>query len=272
MSGKKKQRLPQLDPKYRNPGVSGNLPIDTLASGQPYQRPVERRDVKKLIQKWDARKLTPIIVSLRSGKFYVVDGQHRLEAIRQMANGKNVAVPCLVYTGLTYEDEAEMYAELDQAKKRLTLPQSINALLESGSDAEIVEIKRLVEGSGFVWALTTRTGAPFEIEATRALINAYRLLGRADFSRMLELLAATWHGAPNSLRASMLSGVALFLKTYGAQLNDHAFIKRLSIATPEDIIRASRVEYDAALRVARTVREKYNTYPGGLELPYRFRR
>jgi len=254
VSGNKKQRPPQLEVKYRNPGVTGNLTISSLTSGLPYQRPVERRDVKKLLQKWDPRKLTPIIVSLRDGKFNVVDGQHRLEAIRQMAKGKNVAVPCLIYTGMTYAEEAAMYAELDQAKKRLTLPQSINALVEAGTDAEVMEVKRLVEDGGFVWALTRRSGEPFEIEATRALINAYRLLGGGEFSRMLALMAGTWHGTPISLRASMLSGMALFLKTYGTQLNDRSFIRHLSTAAPEDIIR-----------------DKYNAYPDGLELPYCFK-
>jgi len=167
---------------------------------------------------------------------------------------------------------AGLYAELDRGRKRLTLPQSLNAMMEAGTDPEIMEVKRLTEGAGFVWALVKRTGQPFEIEATRALISAYRLLGVAGFSRLLELVAGTWHGAPSSLKASMLSGMALFLKTYEAELNDRAFIRRLSNLEPEEIIQASRVEYSAALRFARTIRDCYNAQGGGQELPYRFKR
>lgn len=70
------------------------------------------------------------------------------------------------------------------------------------------------------------------IEATRTVINAYRQLGGASFSRILDLTARTWHGIPISLKTSIISGMALFLKTYEAEFNDEAFIKRLSAVDP----------------------------------------
>ena len=82
---------------------------------------MEPEDVDRLIAKWDDRLLTPLVVSFRDGKFNVVDGQHRIAAMRKMADGGNVTVPCLIYTGLTYEQEAELYFKLDQSKGRLRL-------------------------------------------------------------------------------------------------------------------------------------------------------
>ena len=253
-------------------GVEELLSTGELYSGQPYQRPVLDRVVDKLVREWDPRLLTPLVVSYRDGRYNLVDGQHRVCAMRKKNGGKDVTALCRVYHGLTYEQEAELYYKLDRAKGHLRLSHATKALVESGADAEIIEIKRLLEGAGFVWALDKPTGEPFEIEATRALISAYRLLGVAGFSRLLELVAGTWHGAPSSLKASMLSGMALFLKTYEAELNDRAFIRRLSNLEPEEIIQASRVEYSAALRFARTIRDCYNAQGGGQELPYRFKR
>ena len=137
-------------------------------------------------------------------------------------------------------------------------------------EMEDMEIKRLAENVGFVWALEEPTGEPFEIAPIRALMNAYQLLGGDAFSRMLSLMAGAWQGTPNSLRASMLSGMALFVKTYEAELNDRAFIRRMSIVSPEEIIRLGRIETDIALRFARIIRDKYNGE--GTELPYRFKR
>ena len=110
----------------------------------------------------------------------------------------------------------------------------------------------------------------FEIAPIRALINAHQLLGGEAFARMLSLLAGAWQGAPNSLKASMLSGMALFVKTYEAELSDRAFIRRMSIVGPEEIIRLGRIEIDIALRFARIIRDKYNGE--GQDLPYRFKR
>ena len=166
-----------------------------------------------------------------------------------------------------------MYAKLDKDKKRLTLRQYTKAVVEAGSDAKIMEVKRLVEDGGFTWALEAQTGEPFEIAAVRALINAYQLLGGDAFSRMLALMAGAWQGTPNSLKASILSGMALFVKTYGPELSDRTFIKRMSFVSPEDIIREGRIDNDTALRHARIIREKYNSQRNnGSELPYRFKR
>ena len=246
-----------------------------LYSGQPYQRPVLDRDVDKLVREWDPRLLTPLVVSYRDGHYYLVDGQHRVCAMRKKNGGKDVTALCRVYYGLTYEQEAELYYKLDRAKGHLRLAHATKALVESGADAEIIEIKRLLEEAGFVWALDKPTGEPFEIEATRAVISAYHLLGGASFSRMLGLIAKTWRGTPASLNASILSGMALFLKTYETELDDEVFIKRLSAVAPEEIIRRGKSDFStnkAALRFARVILNKYNSQQrGGRKLTYRFK-
>lgn len=262
--------FPSAEVEYSNPGSIRTLSTSQLTSGLPYQRPVLQKDVDKIIREWNGREVTPVVVSFRDGKFNVVDGQHHIEAMRQKAGGRDVIVPCIIHTGMTYEQEAELYARLDRDKKRLTLRQYTKAVVEAGSDANIMEVKRLTEGVGFIWALGEPTGEPFEIAPIRALINAYQLLGGEAFARMLSLLAGAWQGTPNSLKASMLSGMALFVKTYETELHDRAFIRRMSIVSPEEIIRLGRIETDVGLRFARIILDKYNG--GGAELPYRFKR
>ncbi|MDE6993931.1 MAG: hypothetical protein K2P41_05840 [Lachnospiraceae bacterium] len=262
--------FPPAEVEYSNPGTIRAMSTSQLTSDLPYQRGVEQKNVDKLIRNWNSRELYPVIVSFRDGKFNVVDGQNRIAAMRQMAGGGDVIVPCMIYTGMTYEQEAELYAKLDKGKRPLTPRQHTKALVESGSDAKILEIKCLVENVGFVWALDEPTGEPFEIAPIRALINAYQLLGGEAFTRMLSLMAGAWQGTPNSLKASMLSGMALFVKTYETELSDRAFVRRMALVSPEEIIRLGRIETDVALRFARIILDKYNS--GGLELPYRFKR
>ena len=117
-------------------------------------------------------------------------------------------------------------------------------------------------------------GKTGEIVSTRALVNAYRLLGGASFTRMLQLLWDTWKGDPRSLTAALLAGMALFVKTYDTELNDLTFISRLSQADPDEINRRGRADFSTsnnALRFARVILEKYNGQRGGRKLPYRFR-
>lgn len=89
----------------------------------------------------DINYLTPIEVSLRNGKYNIVNGQHRVAAIRRIMGGKDKLVNCLVYTGMTYEQEAAMYFLLDKTTGHLKLANAIKALLESGTDPTVIDIK-----------------------------------------------------------------------------------------------------------------------------------
>ena len=73
----------------------------------------------------------------------------------------------------------------------------------------------------------------------------------------------------------MLSGMALFLKTYETEIDNHTFIQRLSDVDLDEMIRCANVDFSTnrvALRFARVLREKYNGQKrGGRKLPYRFK-
>ena len=178
--------------RYTNPGIAREMSTANLNSGQPYQRPVKPSDVNALIRRWDPAYLSPIEVSFRDGSYNVINGQHRIEAMRKMNGGADVIVPCLIYTGLSYEQEAAMYYLLDKSSGRLKLSSAIKALLESGSDPSMIDIKQRIERAGLTWALDKPTGASYEIKPVRAVISAYHLLGSRAFSRMLGLLG--WSG------------------------------------------------------------------------------
>ena len=245
----------------------------SLCSGLDYQRAISREEVMRLVRDWDERLFQPLTVSFRDGHFNVVDGQHRLTAMHEMNHGKDVMVLCRVYTGLTYEEEADMYYRLDQGKKPLSMAESVKARMESGQDPEINEIQRLMKFRGFTWAVDKSSDNQHRFTATSAVLRAYKLLGASLFDRMLVLLDRTWGGNPDSLNAYMVSGTALFLKTYETEMNDNVFIQRLSSVDPAEIVRRSKADFSTdsrALRCARVLREKYNGRAGGRKLPYRF--
>ena len=140
--------FPPAEVEYSNPGAIRTLSTSQLTSGLPYQRPVEQKDVDKIIREWNGREITPVVVSFRDGKFNVVDGQHHIEAMRQKAGGRDVIVPCIIHTGMTYEQEAELYARLDRDKKRLTLRQYTKAVVEAGSDVVALDCTLRKRGDG----------------------------------------------------------------------------------------------------------------------------
>ena len=261
-----------FSPEYTNSGELRMISTSKIHSGVAYQRPIDERVVDHLVAEWDARLLDPLAVSFRDGRFNLIDGQHRVAAMRKLNAGRDVMAPCMVYAGLTYEEEAELCYKLDKAKKRLSLAQSTNALIESGGNTDVKEIKKIMEKEGFVWSLKKTHGKDYEITATRAITNAYEELGDAGFARMLRLLDKTWHGDPGSLNAVMVSGLALFLVKYGNDFTDSDFSRRFSAFDPQEIVRRSKADVSTTsrgLRCARVLLEKYNSRRGGRKLAYR---
>lgn len=260
-----------FSPEYSNPGTLRTLPTSKITSGLPYQRPVEEKVVDRLIAEWDDRLLDPLTISFRDGRFNLIDGQHRIAAARKKNGGRDVMMPCMVFSGLTYEQEAELCYKLDKAKRRLSLAQSTNALMESGTNEEINEIRRILQQEGFVWALNKRRAKAHEIAITEAVVHAYHDLGATLFARMLHLLEITWHGDAGCLNATMFAGMSLFIKTYGSILDDKAFAQRLSLFDPIEIVRRSKADFSTSnrgLRCAKVILEKYNSKRGGRKLDY----
>jgi hypothetical protein len=270
MNSSKEHNAKGILDRFTNPGKIQLISTVNLHSGLPYQRPVRPGHVKQLIRKWDPTYLTPVEVSYRDGKYNVVNGQHRIEAMRKMNGGENLMVQCMVYTGMTYQQEAAMYYLLDKTSGHLKLANAIKALLESGTDPEITDIQQRIGRAGFTWALDKPAGIAYEIKPVREIINAYQKLGGHSFSRMLGLMAGAWHGTQNSLKSGMISGMALFLKTHETELEDYEFIRRLSQVNPAEIIQLAQVDRPA-MRYARLIRKKYNEQ-GAKMLPDRFRK
>lgn len=256
--------------KCVNPGRPRNLSTAILNSGQPYQRPIKMSNVNKLIKQWNWLYFTPITVSLRNDVHNVVDGQNRISALRKMNNGKNVKIPCFIYTGMTYEQEAEMYYMWDKTTGHLKLPDSMRALLESRTNPQVTDINRRIERAGFTWALDKPNGTAYEIRSTRAVLEAYNLLGGQGFSRMLGLLAGAWHGVQPSLGSSIIAGMTLLLKNYEQELDDSTFILRLSAVDPREIIQLAHVD-TPAVRYEQLLRRMYNEQGSGKELPVRYK-
>ena len=247
--------------EYIGTGEIRDIPSSRIFSGMTYQRGLQEKEVDDLIRNWDDRLLDPLIVSFRDGRYNLIDGQHRLLAMRRMNDNKAVTVRCKVLTGLTYEQEAELVYQIAHSQKQMTLTESVIAKLEAKTDPVLNDIKRIVDVVGFHWPTKVTHPGQYDIQANRALINAYKLLGPHTFEVMLNLLKDTWNGEPGSVTGVMLSGVALFIKTYETEFNYQTFAKRLAVVSPMSIEKKANSDFstnNTALRCGKAVWDQYN--------------
>lgn len=101
-----------------------------------YQRPVDKQNVNNIASEFDMNKCQFLTVSYRDDVFYVIDGQHRLEAARLRGIK---TLPCIIFEGLTEKQEARMFATQHINVKKLHPISTYNANLVNG-DTSIPEV------------------------------------------------------------------------------------------------------------------------------------
>ena len=82
-------------------------------------------------------------------------------------------------------------------------------------------------------------------------------------------MAGAWHVAQVSLTGGMISDMALFLKTHENEQDDYTTFQRPSAIDPTVIAQLAQAD-SPPMRYARLIRQKYNEWPSGEKLSYRF--
>lgn len=195
-----------------------------------YQRNTNSRVVKQIVKNFKSAKLGVLIVSLRDGKYYIVDGLHRLTALRMMGHD---FVMCEVHRKLSYEDEAELFYTQGNNRINLTAGDIFIGKLEA-KDEKAMSIEKTVKLNGF--AVIRKGGkAKYTIAAISMIYQIEKLFGLEHLDKTLSVIKNTWDGMAASTDAKILMGVALFLNNNGVEIPK--FIKRLSRIDPVVIIR-----------------------------------
>ncbi len=75
-----------------------------------YQRNISIRRVNELKRNFNIKLMKPITVNRRAdGKYYIIDGNHRVQVMRELY-GDNVLIPCEVFSGLSCEEECDLFS------------------------------------------------------------------------------------------------------------------------------------------------------------------
>ena len=197
-----------------------------LETDASYQRKVDLKRVDRIVAGFDARLVNTVKVSNRDGHFYVFDGAHTLAELKRVHGDEPFPVDCKVFHGLTYEEEAYLFALQTGESKDVAFGVRMRAMLISHSqEAEAFRAHTTAAGL----ALSESDGSATK-NVIAAIAKAYRLfdsLGADDYEALLHLIVDTWDGAAWSLTSYILGGMTVFLREYGDDYNRDRFIKRL---------------------------------------------
>lgn len=199
-----------------------------------FQRPVDERWLKIRDGKIDLAMLGVLVLSDRQKRnkaYSAIDGQHRTELMTRHAMTEWFAI---VFTDLTIEEEAVLFARYQKERRNITPYQRFNADLVAGKP-EAKAIEKIVKEEGFILGTNEGSGS---IKAVVAVEKIYEE-DPAQLRLVLRLLRDTWGDLPFAQNERMIKGVWYFVKDE-PDLDPERFIDRLSQVTPQVV--ASRAD------------------------------
>ena len=230
------------------------IPIKDLVSNQDYQRNLSDSQIIKASEEFDIYQINPVKVSRRNGINYVFNGQHTIEIVAMVSGSRETPVWCMIYDDLSYEHEADIFANQMKHVKPLQPYEIFMANIEAGNPEQLM-IRDLVHSYGLTIG---KTKVPGMVVAVSSLESIFKKYGYHALSRVLRLCVGAWEGDPSSLSANMLNGVARLVVTYGDKLKDEEFKDKVGAIYARQIGRQAKERCPGSMGYAETMVMAYN--------------
>ncbi|WP_404480016.1 DUF6551 family protein [Novosphingobium sp. BL-52-GroH] len=192
------------------------LPPQELAVDATYQRSAAGGDsqalIRRIAQHWDWDLCLPLVVARRQGEggedaYFVIDGQHRLEAAR--LRGDIAQLPCAVRTYASVAAEAASFVKLNQERKPLKKLDLFKAAVASG-DREACAIVAALADAGLALAPHGNPTAwkPGMVSNVAGIEVAWRRRGEPATRAALQALSQAFSGQVLQYAGTVFPGIA----------------------------------------------------------------
>ena len=230
------------------------IPIKNLVSNQDYQRNLSEAHVEKAAEHFDLYQINPVKVSRRDGINYVFNGQHTIEIVALVSGSRETPVWSMFYDDLSYEHEADIFANQMKFVKGLKPYEVFMANIEAGNHDQLI-IKEIVESFGLEIGLRKSPGV---ISAVSTLEMIYQKYGIHVLRRTLRICVGTWEGDCDSFTANILKAIAKLIVTYNKSLDDEEFKDKIGALTPKILSRSARERRPGSMGFAEMMVITYN--------------
>jgi hypothetical protein len=174
-----------------------------------YQRKTKEWHVARLAKNFDPIKAGVIVVSKRDGKYYLIDGAHRVIAMRKR---QFPVCPAIVLTGLTAEQEADYFRKQGENTCVLSQYEKFKAGIYAVDPIDI-EIDQIVKKNDFAFNGSSKSCK--KISAVGTIKRIYLDYTADILDQTLMLFRTTWGAYHDVLKKEYLLGMAEFVKNHG---------------------------------------------------------
>lgn len=197
------------------------VPLSKLRVNQVAQREFNQSWAERIFSEFNLDKMQTPHVSQRAGQFNIIDGQHTIWALKKWIGAwEDQHVECRVYSGLSDQDEADMFLALNN-KKNVDNFQRFKAEI-TAAKKHAVEIVRIVEAAGCV---ISKEHVPGGIRAVGTLKRVLHRDGADALQRSLVMAKESW--GDYGLEACVIDGLGMLARRYNGTLDVSAAVSSL---------------------------------------------
>ncbi|MEB5757441.1 DUF6551 family protein [Mammaliicoccus sciuri] len=202
---------------------SKRLLIADLKTDMRYQSPIRESQVRKIVRNFDPDKLDTITVNKRQdGTFYIIDGQHRVEALKEL----NIQfAQANIYDNLTPEKEAEMYYGINDRPAKSPNSKAKSKLMFGEQSA--IEIEQAVINAGLKIDYDKKLPSDGYITAYASLESIYKKYNKKLLEIVLKIIKESFGTDSKNYQAFMIKGFAQFIDIYHRDVDVMNLISKL---------------------------------------------
>lgn len=210
---------PKPGPKIERQARLRWVPINRLVVSDQAQRELKQYRVDHLVAHFDHEQVGTPVVNERHGRFFIIDGQHRVAALKEIYDDTH-QVQCWAYAGLTEEEEAEKFLKLNDTLTVGAMDRYLVSV-EAGRAIE-TDIDRIVRACGLTVSNNKAEGC---IGAVGTLRRVYVRSGANVLSRSLRMIDSAFGSA--GMDSKVIDGIAMLCARYNGELKDELAVMKL---------------------------------------------
>lgn len=204
-----------------------------------YQRPLDLKRVGAMAANFDADAFgIPFVHGASDGRFYVIDGQHRIAAAVQCF-GEDQQIGCEVVRGITRERAAQLFNERNTSTKVGAVDRFLAGV--TARDPECIAIRDIVGSVGLTVGHPSgrQRGCIAAVTALQRVYRGHMMVGKTAGSgrnplplkRTLVVLCDAWGDSRDTLQASLINGLGLVMLRHGDTIDTEHLIRNLKKMT-----------------------------------------
>lgn len=242
------------------------VPLNRMVVSDQAQRELKQYRVDHLVAHFDHEQIGTLVVNERAGKFYIIDGQHRAAALREIYDETH-QIQCWSYVGLTEEEEADKFLKLNDTLTVSAMDKFLVGV-EAGRPVE-ADVDRIVRACGYVVSQQKSEGT---IGAVGTLRRVYDRSGAYVLGRTIRMIDGAFGTA--GMDSKVIDGIGMLCARYNGELPDELAVLKLRnmrggvkglLGKAADIKEAHRKPFGEC--VAAAAIEVINSGKGGKKLP-----